>query len=348
MVVGPTAAAPAVGRGEIEAGEDAGEFGDVAVVVGRDRLAAGVELAAAIGVQFPQPDGEQLHDLSGEILIGIAVDRGIRLLVAGMAEIHAHRGMEGDIEQQVAVVAEGVADQGIVVVRHRLRFFFQLRVPAGDHEDLGQGEGDALTELVRCPDGVAGEGGGDVVPEEELVQIAVVVGRVDARSVGVRLDRPDVGGKEAGREGNLPVDPALVAKLTDLGDRSGDRAEGGLHQEAGGIHRRWRPRDAAAGAASGRCGSLHPVEQGDRVTGERLAVGADQRLAHRSGGAAGRAEDDFFRPVLDAIAIGVERGHRRAVKVLPRRQLRRRDGEIAPAGGNGRGRESGSRIPGVE
>ena len=56
--------------------------------------------------------------------------------------------MEGDFAEQVAVVSERVADERVVVIRHRLGLFLQVRIAAGNHEDLREGEGDTLAELV--------------------------------------------------------------------------------------------------------------------------------------------------------------------------------------------------------
>ena len=52
-----------------QAREDLREFADVTVVVGRDRPPVRIEPLAAVGVQFEQPDGEQLHDLARVVLV---------------------------------------------------------------------------------------------------------------------------------------------------------------------------------------------------------------------------------------------------------------------------------------
>ena len=192
VLVGPAAAGPAVRRSEVEAGENAGELGDVAIVVGRNWLAVSIQLAAAVRVEFPQADGEELQVFPGVVFVRIAGDRRIGLLVSGVAQIPAHRGMECHFPQQIAVIPQRVAGQRVVVIRHRLGLLLEVRVAPGNDEDLREREGHALAELVLAADRVAGEGRGDVVTVDEAVLLVPIIGRVDPRAGAVGLDFPDV------------------------------------------------------------------------------------------------------------------------------------------------------------
>src|SRR5690606_34726519 len=115
-----------------------------------------------------------------------------------------------------------------------------VRIAARNDEDLRQGEGHPLAELVLPSDGGAGEGRGGVVAEEELVLIAVVVSPVDVSSDGIALRLDDVRRVEGGRQSELLVDPAFISKLANLSDVAVSGPEGGLHQEPRGIYRRRR------------------------------------------------------------------------------------------------------------
>ena len=174
--LGVTALAPVVVT-EPEAGEDAGELGYFGVGVGGDGV-AGVELAGAVGVELPEADGEELHQFAGVVFIRELVDFRAGFGIADVGEVTAHDGVEGDFAEDVEVVAEGVADEDVVVGGHADDAVFELGVAAGGDEDLAEGEGGALAELVFALDGGAGEGGHEVVAEEEVIHVTVAVGEV--------------------------------------------------------------------------------------------------------------------------------------------------------------------------
>ena len=100
--------------------------------------------------------------------------------------------MECHFPQQIAVISQRVAGQHVVIIRHRLGLFLEVRVAPGNDEDLREGEGHALAELILAANRVAGEGRGDVVAVDEAVLLVPVIGRVDPRAGAVGLDFPDV------------------------------------------------------------------------------------------------------------------------------------------------------------
>ncbi len=136
------------------AGVDAGEFGDGELRVGRDGDAVGVELDGAVLIEHDGADGEELHDFTSVILVGNCTGGRVGHGVVAHVEILAHGGAQGDVLHDLAVVCEGIAEEGVLVGDH-------VAVPdelfEGGDEDLAQGKGDTLAKLVRIGDGVGEE-----------------------------------------------------------------------------------------------------------------------------------------------------------------------------------------------
>lgn len=229
---------------EGESGEDAGEFGDVAVVISGDGLAFGVELAGAVGVELPEADGEKLHDFPGEVFVGIDAVDGVGLAVAEVAEEDAHGRVGGDVVEEVAVVAKGMFDHEIVVVGHALMLNDEAFGSVGDHKDLAEGEGDALAQGIGVlgseGDGRNGVAAHGAVPPGELFVVAVEAGAVG----GVAGHGPvDVGLQVADGAVELMGDPSGEAAGDDVLDvgrngvgsnRGGVGSKGGLKEKTGG------------------------------------------------------------------------------------------------------------------
>jgi hypothetical protein len=72
-----------------------------------------VELLRAVGVELPEADGEELHQLARVVLV--RADRAARLHAVGEVEVHPHRSAQGHVAHQRAVVAEGVAREDLQV-----------------------------------------------------------------------------------------------------------------------------------------------------------------------------------------------------------------------------------------
>ena len=98
----------------LQASEDFGEFGNMTVVVSGNWFIIAIEDEAAIIVKQKEADGEQLHDFTGVIFVGEAVEGRVGLAVASVAEIVAHQRMQCYVVQQVAEIAEGVLQEQIV------------------------------------------------------------------------------------------------------------------------------------------------------------------------------------------------------------------------------------------
>ena len=147
--------------------EHTGELCDLSIGVRGDVLTLSIDLAGAVGVELPQSDREQLHDLARVVLVWVAIDGRICLLVAYMTEISAHAGMHRHLHQDVEVVAKSVADKDVIVIGHAEHLILQVGIATRGNEDLTECKGDTLTELVLSADGCACESGTDVVAKEE-------------------------------------------------------------------------------------------------------------------------------------------------------------------------------------
>eukprot|EP00966_Prymnesium_polylepis_P121864 2817013-Prymnesium_polylepis.1 len=86
---------------------------DVVVVIRAHRLPRGVKLQRSVRVEHVQADREELHDLTGIVLIW-----GGSLCIEGLApdesQILAHDWRIGSLAQNVAVVAKRVLDKDII------------------------------------------------------------------------------------------------------------------------------------------------------------------------------------------------------------------------------------------
>ena len=204
------------------AGEDVGVADDGLLVVDGNWQALRVEDERAVGMEAVEAEGEELEDLAGVVFVRDAAGGEVRLVVAQHVEIAAHRGMEGDRFDQVAGVAEGVLEEGVVVVGQGLGAIVE-RAVFGDDHDLAESEGDALAELVVGDD--------RMLPPRVEGQVPVV-GVVRIGDVAVGLDVRQV---EGGGLGDLRVDPGVEGRQgLEGGDVGRAGAEGGLLEEAGG------------------------------------------------------------------------------------------------------------------
>ena len=247
--------------GEIPAGEGRRHPRDRALVVGRDGLALGVDLARAVGIQLVEADGEKLHHLARVVLVGVGALRGVGLLAADHVEVIAHRGVQRHVLEELAVVREGVAVQHVHVRRHRVGI--EVRRHVGDHEDLGERERHARAQLPGL--------------EEPLLPDRLV-GALLGRFLARRLAIVHVLDVRRGGEGELLGEPRIVAARAqglDLGHAA--RPEGRLGEEARRVeHRR----------VEGDRGTRH-FHRDDRGSGaEPLVVGHDggEAVIARDGG----------------------------------------------------------------
>ena len=112
-----TPATAEAARTVVCAGEDLGKAGDVVVIVSWNRVAVTIELLGSIGVEFPESDGEELHDFARVVFIGVASDRRIGFLISEVTEVSAHVGAEADSLQDIFKVTKGTINHDVVVVR---------------------------------------------------------------------------------------------------------------------------------------------------------------------------------------------------------------------------------------
>ena len=275
-----------VDRGEAPAGENFRDLGDGGLIVSRDRLAGGIELQRAVGLEEIQPEGEELHDFARIIFVGqrdgdaAGVEGGLG--VAERAEINTHHRAERDRFEEVAEIAEGSAHEVIVVVGEAEGIVVERALHIGDDEDFAEGKGDALAELVGSAERKFPPRGLTI-----LIGIGRCVGVEDGVVVEIGVGRREV--KRRGQS-DLRIDPraeiglAFAGERIDLGLR---RAEGGLDQKPGGL----------------RGGERRIGEHGRRGRRREEEAGAvlDERALEFSGGVAGGLDAEENAPVLDGL-----------------------------------------------
>ena len=116
--------------------------------VSGDRVATAVELRGAVGVEKVEAHAEELHELTGVVLVGDLYDTIHRagLVAVEHVEVGAHAGREGDIVHDRREVSEGVIDERVLEGDDGAG----IDGVGGDDEHLGEGKGYALPELVGC------------------------------------------------------------------------------------------------------------------------------------------------------------------------------------------------------
>ena len=111
-----------VGAGEaagvqVPTREDSGHTAHIGLRVGFSGNTA-IELWGAIVVQLDQANGEQLHELTGIVFIGLTAGDHIALDVTLVGQVIPHGGTQGDLFQQGAVITKSVLLQNIQVIGH--------------------------------------------------------------------------------------------------------------------------------------------------------------------------------------------------------------------------------------
>eukprot|EP00968_Pinguiococcus_pyrenoidosus_P010467 scaffold825_cov249-Pinguiococcus_pyrenoidosus.AAC.62 len=135
-----------------EARPNAGKRQDVIVGVGSHSLSVRVEHRRAVGVQLPQADGKQLHDLSGVVLVREDPAPAVQLVLEGPrvheCEHGGHEWRVAHFPQHVEEVAEAVAHEDVVVGRIGLLEVLRAGALFVDHEDLRKRPCHALAQLI--------------------------------------------------------------------------------------------------------------------------------------------------------------------------------------------------------
>ena len=129
-----------------------------------------------------------------------------------------HDRAQGHLLKQAAVVAEGIVDQQVVVGGGGNGLALDIAVLVGYDEQLAEGEGDALAQLIGAVDGMQPPG-----------LLATVLVDIEAgRLLGFHVRAFMRGGLRG-----LVGEPGVVAHPPQPGDFVWRRAERGLGQEAG-------------------------------------------------------------------------------------------------------------------
>ena len=140
--VGKFGGGAAGGVGVGPSGIGSGEGLDLGLGVDGDGIAGGVKLERAVGVERVDAGGEELHEFARVVFVGDLAGGG--LVAVEHVEIAAHRGGEADVIHDCGEVGEGIFGQHVLVGRDGTG----VDGVGGDDEDLREGEGNALAELV--------------------------------------------------------------------------------------------------------------------------------------------------------------------------------------------------------
>ena len=240
----------------------------------------------------------------------------VGLAVALHAQVLAHDRVQRDLPEEVAVVPERVAEQDVLVGGEPPLVLAEAVRP-GDDEDLAEGEGDALAELVLGTDRLT-------PPDVDVLVPAIRLRRArQTRAHGIRRQRelrvdPRLGPEPAGRLDVL--EPRSERRLLDEAERvgRGERAVGGgvghLARRQG-LHRAGAGRRAPPGAGRADHGCA-----GARRAAARAVDGVRRRRA--AGGqrcAQEERHDEIGEPAFRD-ASSASRRHLRAVQ-LPSRHV---------------------------
>jgi hypothetical protein len=189
------------------------------------------------------------------VLIRADVLGRIRLAVAQHGQIHAHGRMQGHLFEQLAIIAECIARQHVVVRGQCVRLVAEPAVGIGHHEDLRQGKRNALTQLVDMYIARRWHGeriyaanghappGFHAAALTQVIHIPVLAVAVVAIVIDDRLHSLKIGNfKGDRRDGriHLPVEPALEAFLRQRGYLGETWPKRGLGKKARCIFKRNR------------------------------------------------------------------------------------------------------------
>ena len=122
VVVRPTRLVEVWRTGIIPAGIDVRKSFNYGLVVSRNcLLILRIEFGAAIEIDLDQSDREQLHQLACIVLVGTDIQYRIGLLITQHAEVNTHCRMQGHYVHKVAIVAERIERQLIVIIADGIR-----------------------------------------------------------------------------------------------------------------------------------------------------------------------------------------------------------------------------------
>ena len=198
--------------------KDRGRSEDRLLVVGRNRQPDGAEGQASIKIEMIEADREQLHDLTGVVFVRQPRTGSVCLIVLEHVEISPHRGIEGDVLEELAKIPKGAIDQDIIVGRERSRLVTQISGGIRNHQDFTQSEGNPLSQLVGSRNRVGPPG---------IVRLSDGW-RVDSRRIHEREMR-------RGRRRKLVVQESVEALALDGRNQRRGRAKGCLRKKSTGI-----------------------------------------------------------------------------------------------------------------
>ena len=204
----------------VPTGQHAGHADHCILVVGGTGQPVDVQLESTIGLQKIHTHTEQLHDFTGIVLIGHGAGGRVGLHVASHGQKQSHAGVEGHVYQHIAIISESIFGQCIVVSSHAEELRVKIGTIHRHDEDLVQGEGDALPELIRGDAGHRPPGTPQLIFVDRLTLGLPACQKV--KHTRLRL-------------GKLVVEPSVVPVRLHIGDVIHGRPIAGLSEKAGGI-----------------------------------------------------------------------------------------------------------------
>ena len=122
----------------------------ICLVIGWNRLVIGIKPLGAVKIELNQSYREQLHQLACIVFVRANIEVRIRLLIAEHTQVDTHGRMQRDFLQEVAVVAERVSGEHVVVIGNSERPRLQ-RSQLRDNQNFRQRKCDTLAQLVLAP-----------------------------------------------------------------------------------------------------------------------------------------------------------------------------------------------------
>ena len=132
-------------------GEDAGQAAHITLGIGLNGSAVH-ELKRAIVAQIQEPNGEELHELTGVIFIGLRARHRVGFDIALVGQIVSHRRGHGDLFNQGAKVAKHIGLEDVQVVCNAELAPTRIDSQHRDHPNFAEGLNYFLSQHIRRTD----------------------------------------------------------------------------------------------------------------------------------------------------------------------------------------------------
>ena len=186
------------------------QIGDVTLCIGLQLVARCVLLHSAIQIELDQAQAKQLHHLARIVFVGCPPCRRVFLQVAFGVEVIAHGRVEGDVFQQLAVVAKRIGHQHIPPCSDRKTAPVEIQTGERHHKKFRQCQRSPLAHRIF--------GRHELMPDHVVARVAGIeeAGAVTHHVIAA-LDQPGKS-RDASRRAELCRQPAGVALAAYFGD----------------------------------------------------------------------------------------------------------------------------------